>query len=227
MKIVLICLISLLFTGCSAINDNKDAYIISSKQNDIKTNHPKLWSWIELQALKASVKESKAKELYPQQLNYARGLKIDAEQIERREILQGVWVDCNGAGLGSVYKFSPEGKFNSFEKKFADSNCTSTTKAGLAGFGLEFNGYYIIGNQLASNGSGEIYELDFVHTDNWRTQSYDESKIYYKVVQVNGNEMLFSNRSNPSVYLSPETRNLKLDRKKFTYLKCNCKISVE
>jgi len=213
--------------GCSTKNNDKDFYVISSERNDIKDKEPELWSWIEAQSRKAQSKKEKAKTLYPEQLTYAQNLIKDPIQNQKRQLIQGVWIDCNGLGLGDVYKFMVDGRFYNFQKKFNDNNCKTGAKPGLAGFGFEFIGFYLVGKILSHEGIGKIYELDLIHTDSPRTKTYDESRVYYKVANIDGNKLLFNSRTNRSIYLPPKNRNTRLDKKEYTYLKCNCEITAE
>jgi hypothetical protein len=226
-RYTLLILLSALLASCANTKAESEDYVISADRNDIKEKDPELWSWIETQSKSIRSKEKQAKAIYPKQLEYVKSLTDDPKQIEKRQAFNGVWVDCYDNGLGKVYIFQPNGEFHSFEKRFNSSDCTGSTKPGLAGFGFEFQGYYLVGKMLETSDSGNIHELDLVHTDNERSKNYDESKTYYKVAQVNNAELRFSSRGNPSVLLPPKKRNLRLDKVQYTYNKCNCTIEVE
>lgn len=206
---------------------DNEPYIVSGERNDIQKYEPELWSWLKIQNNKNYSKIKQAKDIYPKQLQYVKGLSNDSIQVERRKPLEGVWIDCGGNNTGSVYKFLPNGRFHSFEKKFDKFDCTGDAKPGVSGFGFEFMGYYLVGKNLDSKVSGATFELDLIHIDSARSKNYDESKAYYKVVNINNRKLRFSSRGNPSVLLPPKKRNLRLDKEKYTYNKCDCLIEVE
>jgi len=226
-KHILLTLLIVFLVACSNTNTRNEPYVISADRNDIEEKEPELWSWIKTQSKGIRSKEKKAKDIYPKQLEYVESLSKDPKQIEKRKVFNGVWVNCDGYGLGKVYKFSSDGKFHSFEKRFSESDCSGSTKPGLAGLGFEFKGYYLVGEILKTSGAGNIHELDLVHIDSERTPNFNESRTYYQVAFVSDAELRFSNRGNPSVLLPPRTRNLRLDKPKYTYSKCKCTVEVE
>lgn len=212
--------------GCSNTDSPPSQYIVSEKRNDIKEHDPELWSWIEVKAKGISAKKLEAKNIYPTQLEYAKKVATDDIQIEKGKAFIGTWIDCE-YGKGAVYIFRDDGTFQSFDKSFDDSQCKSGVKPGLAGFGFEFMGYYLIGKEINRDEEGTIYELDLIHTDSPRTEKYDESLVYYKVVKINNDSFRLSHRGNPGVILPPTMRNLRLDEERYTYNKSNLEVSAD